>query len=74
MGVQASAGLFQIFNNWCKTFSTTHWNQVLLYKLSQHVVSDGGHDVAEVQGSDGATLLFVFLCKSLAGMLQLQLL
>ena len=38
------------------------------------MVSDGGHDVAEVQGSDAATFLLVLLCKSLAGMLQLQLL
>lgn len=38
------------------------------------MVSDGGHDVAEVQGSDGATFVLVLLCKRLAGMLQLQLL
>lgn len=37
-------------------------------------MSDGGHDVAEVHGSDGATFVLVFLCKCLAGMLQLQLL
>lgn len=38
------------------------------------MVSDGGHDVAEVQGGDGATFVLVFLCKCLAGMLKLQLL
>lgn len=38
------------------------------------MVSDGGHDVAEVQGSDGATFVVVLLCKRLAGMFQLQLL
>jgi len=37
-------------------------------------VPDGGHDVAEVQGSDGATFVLVFLCKGLAGVLKLQLL
>lgn len=38
------------------------------------MVSDGGHDVAEVQGGDGATFVLVFLCKCLAGMFELQLL
>ena len=38
------------------------------------MVSDGGHDVAEVQGGDGSTFVLVFLCKRLAGVLQLQLL
>lgn len=38
------------------------------------MVPDGGHDVAEVQGSDGAAFLLVFLCKRLASVLQLQLL
>lgn len=38
------------------------------------MVSDGGHDVAEVQGGDGATFALVFLCKCLASVLQLQLL
>lgn len=38
------------------------------------MVPDSGHNVTEVQGSDGATFVLVFLSKSLAGMLQLQLL
>lgn len=38
------------------------------------MVSDGGHYVTEVQGSDGATFLLVFLCECLASVLQLQLL
>lgn len=38
------------------------------------MVPDGGHDVAEVQGGDGATFALVFLRKRLAGMLKLQLL
>lgn len=31
-------------------------------------MSDGGHDVAEVQGSDAATFALVFLRESLTGM------
>lgn len=54
--------------------ASAYWDQVLFHKWSQHVVSDGGHDVAEVQGGDGATFVLVFLCKCLAGMLKLQLL
>lgn len=54
--------------------SCTHWDQVLFHEWSQHVVPDGGHDVAEVQGGDGATFALVFLRKRLAGMLKLQLL
>lgn len=38
------------------------------------MVPDGGHDVTEVQGSDGAAFALVFLCKCLAGVLKLQLL
>lgn len=40
--------------------AATHRHQVLLHKGSQHVLPDGGHDVAEVQGSDGATFILVF--------------
>lgn len=35
---------------------------------------DGGHDVAEVQGSDGAAFVLVFCGERLARVLQLQLL
>lgn len=35
---------------------------------------DGGHDVAEIQGGDGATFALVFQRKRLAGVLKLQLL
>lgn len=38
------------------------------------MVPDGGHNVAEVQGSDGATFVLIFLSECLASMLQLQLL
>lgn len=38
------------------------------------MLPDGGHDVAEVQGSDGATFVLVFQCKRLPRVLQLQLL
>lgn len=43
------------------TAERSHRDQVLLYEGSQHVMSDGGHDVAEVQCSDGATFALVFL-------------
>lgn len=46
----------------------SHRNQVLLHERSQHVMPDGGHDVAEVQGGDGATFALVFLCEGLTGM------
>lgn len=38
------------------------------------MVPDGGHDVAKVQGGDGAAFALVFLRKRLAGVLELQLL
>ena len=54
--------------------SLTHRHQVLLHKRSEHVVSDGGHDVTEVQCRDAAALALVVAAEGLAGVLQLQLL
>lgn len=52
----------------------THRDKVLLHKRGEHVVSDSGHNVTEVQGRDDTILVFVLLGKCLACMLQLQLL
>lgn len=43
-----------------QTGAATHRNQIFFYKGCQHVLPDGGHDVAEVQGGDGATFVLVF--------------
>lgn len=52
----------------------TYRDEVLFHKGREHVVPDGGHDVAEVHGGNDAVLLFVLLRKRLARVLQLQLL
>lgn len=52
----------------------THRNKVFLHKRCEYVVSDGGHDVAEVHGRNDPILSFVLLSKCLACVLQLQLL
>lgn len=57
-----------VIKNIDRNTERSHRDQVLLHEWSQHVMSDGGHDVAEVQSSDGATFALVFLRESLPGM------